>query len=48
MGNFSYFFLFSRTFRRCEEFLANFRGNMSGWHPYCAVGVSADAFTVVG
>ncbi len=45
MGNFSYFLrLFSRIFRRSEEFLANFHGSMSG----CAVGVPADSVTVVG
>jgi hypothetical protein len=48
MGNFCYFASFSRIFRRSDDFLANFRKNMSCWHPYCAVGVPADAITVVG
>ena len=60
MGNFYYFFRpSSQIFRNSADFLANFRAtneflaNFRGTHEFlgihiCAVGVPADAITVVG
>jgi hypothetical protein len=49
MGSFYYFLrLSSRIFHRSEDFLQISAEHMSCWHPYCAVGVPADAINVVG